>query len=335
MIQRVLPAGLLALSIAFAATPGIAAPGPPKAASAQSDFDAAQRLFDAGKPESALAHFRKAYAVSGSPNAHLMIARCLLALGKSAEAYEEMAATTREATAKAEVDPKYEQTRDAAAAELAMLERRVGKIVVALAEPGASASVTINGAPLAAARLGVPVAIEPGRMVVEASRPGEAPARREISIGPGETKTVALSFSRPATSEAALGGPRPEPLPPSPPGAESGGSGGGVRILGFVTAGVGVAGAVVFGVAAGLSQGQYATLEEECGGKRCSDPKYADTVDSGRRLTTIANVGLVAGIAGIVGGGLMIAFGGPSKGRPVAAVGLSPSGPALRYLHAF
>jgi hypothetical protein len=323
---------LLGIFVALTATPAIAAPGPAKGASAQADFDAAQRLFDAGQHQDALSRFRKAYGASGSPNAHLMIARCLLALGKPVEAYEEMAATTREAATKAEADPKYELTRDAAASELARLERRVGKIVVALAEPFAGASVTINGAPLAAARLGAPVAVEPGPMVVEASRPGEAPVRREISISAGETKTVALSFSKSTTAEGTEAGPRSEPLPLSPSGAESGG---GVRRLGFVTVGVGVAGIVVFGVAAGLAKGQYSSLEEECGGKRCTDPKYADVVDSGKRLTTIANVGLVVGVAGLVGGGLMIAFGGPSTRKAAAVVSLSPSGAALRYVGAF
>lgn len=323
---------LLGILVALTATRAMAAPGPAKGASAQADFDAAQRLFDIGQHEAALSRFRKAYTVSGSPNAHLMIARCLIALGKPVEAYEEMAATTREAATKAEADPKYGPTRDAAASELARLERHVAKIVVALAEPGAGASVTINGAPLAAARLGAPVAALPGQMVVEASRPGEAPVRREISISAGETKTVALSFSKPTTARSAEGGPRPEPLPLSPVDASSGG---GVRTLGFVTAGIGVAGVVVFGVAAGLAKGQHDSLEEECGGVRCTDPKYADVVDSGKRLTTIANVGLVFGVAGLVGGGLMIALGGPSKQTPAAAIELSPSGAALRYVGAF
>jgi hypothetical protein len=260
-----------------------------------------------------------------------MIARCLVALGKRAEAYEEMAATTREATAKAESDPKYEPTRDAAAAELAVLERRIGKVVIALTEAGGGASVTLNGAPLAPGRLGVPMAVEPGELVVEASRPGEAKARREISIGAGETKTVTLSFSKSPVEAAPLESP-PAPVPPSAP-SES--RGGGVRIAGFVTFGVGLAGAAVFGVGAALSRSKYATLEEECGTKRCTDPKYIDVVDSGKRLTLVANVGLIAGIAGIVGGGLMIAFGGPTKSPAGVAASVSPSGATLGYTGVF
>jgi thioredoxin-like negative regulator of GroEL len=135
--------GATALAIFLLAGPAFA-----QQADAKAEFDAGQKLFDGGRQADALPHFRAAFEASKSPNARLMVARCLVALGKTAEAYEEMATTTREATARAEADPKYVRTRDSAAAEMAMLERRVGKLVVALADPGVGAAVTLDGAPL-------------------------------------------------------------------------------------------------------------------------------------------------------------------------------------------
>src|SRR5690606_36414471 len=92
-------------------------------------------------------------------------------------------------------------------------------------------------------------------------------------------------------------------------------SGGGVplRTIGFVAAGVGVAGLAAFAIAGSMAKSEFDTLEEECGSARCTDPKYADNVDSGKRMQTIANIGLIVGAVGVVAGGTLIVLGGPSK----------------------
>jgi hypothetical protein len=296
-------------------------------ADAKAEFDAGQKLFDGGRQADALPHFRAAFAASKSPNARLMVARCLVAMGKTAEAYEEMATTTREATARADADPKYARTRDSAAAEMAVLERRVGKLVIALADPGVGAAVTLDGAPLAADRLGVPVAVQPGTMTIEATHAGDKPVRREVTIGAGETKTVAIAFTSAAgaTTTPIVAATRVTP----PANAPS--HGGGVRIAGFVVAGLGVAGMGAFAGAGLAAKSKFGSVEKECGGVRCTDPKYGSVIDSGKTLQTIANAGLGVGVAGLVGGALMIALGGPSKAPIPASVEVGPTGLRLRY----
>ena len=309
--------GAVAVAIVFMAEPAFAE------TDAKAEFKDGQRLFDAGRQAEALPHFRKAFAASKSPNARLMVARCLVALGKTTEAYEEMATTTREAAALAETDPKYARTRDAAAAEVALLERRIGKLVVALAEPGAGAAVTLDGAPLGAERLGVPVAVQPGTLTIEATHAGDKPVRREVTIGAGETKTVAIVF----TSASA---PPVTAMPGTPP-VEAGTQGGGVRIAGFVVVGLGAAAMGAF-AGAGLAAGsKFSTVESECGNARCTDPKYGSVIDSGKTLQTIANVGLGVGIGGLVGGALMIALGGPSRAPLPARIEAGPTGAGLRF----
>jgi hypothetical protein len=319
--RRAIGAG--AVAIIFMAEPAFAQ------ADGKVEFTAGQKLFDAGRQADALPYFRKAFAASSSPNARLMVARCLIALGKTTEAYEEMATTTREATARAETDPKYARTRDAAAAEMALLERRIGKIVVALAEPGAGAAVTLNGAPLSAERLGVPVAVQPGTMTIEATHAGDKPVRREVTIGAGETKTVAIAFTN-AAAAAAGAAPPAATMPVTPP-VEARSQGGGVRIAGFIVAGLGAAGMGAFAGAGLAAKSKFSTVETECGNVRCTDPKYGSVIDSGKTLQTIANAGLGVGIAGLVGGALMIALGGPSKGPVSARIEVGPTGVGLGY----
>jgi hypothetical protein len=312
----------IAVAMVFLAQPAFAQ------ADAKAEFDDGQKLFDAGRQADALPHFRKAFAASKSPNARLMVARCLVALGKTAEAYEEMATTTREAAAKADSDPKYARTRDSAAAEMAVLERRIGKLVVALAEPGAGATVTLDGAPLTAERLGVPVAVQPGTMIVEATHAGDKPVRREVTVGAGETKTVAIAFS--ISAAPAVAPPIAAAMPIAPP-VEGKAHGGGVRVVGYFVVGLGAAGMGAFAGAGLAAKSKFTTVQTECGGARCTDPKYGPIIDSGKTLTTVANLGLGVGVAGLVGGALMIALGGPTKAPVPATVEVGPTGLLLRY----
>jgi hypothetical protein len=265
-----------------------------------------------------------------------------VALGRAAEAYEEMSATMREAAARAESEPRYVPTRDAAATQIALLEPKVGKLVLEVADQ-ADALVTVNGSRVPQDKLGVPLAVDPGTVVIAATHADGRVARREQAVKAGETQRVALAFAEagPKKGDGEANG-AADPEGAKLGGGAQGGSGGdearkggGVRTAGFVIAGLGVAGMAVFGVTGVMARSRFSTLEDECGSARCTDAKYADVVNSGRTLTTAANVSLIVGAAGIVGGGLMILLGGPADAPQAAASGrsrarfASPRGPAL------
>jgi hypothetical protein len=294
---------------------------------AQETFREAQKLYEARDWEGALPLFREAFADSGSPNAHLYVARCLRELGKLDEAYEEMKATVAKATELAEEEAKYAPTRDAAATELALLERKVARIVVAIADPPSGTSVELNGKPLPADKLGVPIAVMPGEIEVRASAPGSAGSSATVDVGAGQMKTIALALAGADDSEA------PPPVVVEEPQRRDSAppTGGGLRTAGFVAAGVGVVGLAVFAIAGSMANSRFATLEDECGDSRCQDPKYADTVDEGKRFDTMANIGLVVGALGLAAGGAMIVFGGPSKPSEGASVAVSPSALSFGY----
>ncbi len=276
-------------------------PNPPAPQTPEELFAAGLKHYDAKQWAVALPLFRKAWQQSKSPNARLYIALCLRELGQLPEAYDEMAATVRQATTIAAQKNQYTPTRAAAANQLAILELLVGKVVIALSETVPGQKLTLNGKQLPSDRLGVPVTISPGKVTVTAQAPGREIVIKELEIQGGQTKSIALNF-----------GP---PLAPKPDGS----SGGGVRIAGYVVAGLGVASMIVFGVTAGIASSDFSTLEEECGGQRCIDPSYADVVDRGKAAETASNVALAVGLAGLVSGGLMIIFGGPSQPEQTTA----------------
>ena len=104
---------------------------------------------------------------------------------------------------------------------------------------------------------------------------------------------------------------------------------------------LGAGGLAAFGATYAVAQGKYNTLKTECGG-RCTDPKYADTVDSGKRMELVSNVSVGVGAVALAAGTAMIIFGGPKwKPRPATgawtlpSVAFSPHGAGLRYEAAF
>jgi hypothetical protein len=252
------------------------------------DFKRAIDLFQAKNCPAALPLFEGIVSETGSPNARIYVARCLRDAGRLDEAYEQMRLTVSDATQKAESEAKYEPTRDSAAAELALLEPKVGKLVVAIVDTPDGVTVQIGSRALRDEQIGVPIAVMPGTLELVADARGMATITREIEVEAGKTRTLTLSFE-PATDDDAEeddDDDEPDDGVSSPVD--------GLAIAGYVLTGVGVVG---LGVGAGLAakaQSDFDALAEECGNATCPADEQA-RVDDGRKLTTIANASLIAG----------------------------------------
>ncbi len=329
MTLRCLPA-LLVLSLSLVATSAHA--GDSKAA--LEAFRAAQSRYEAKDYPGALESAKKALELSGSPNARLYVGRSLRELGRLAEAHFELERTLREARDLAEKDDKYAATRDAAAAEVALLDQKVGKVIVALVDAPAGTRVTLNGTPLDPSRLGKPVAVVPGDLLIRAQPDGGVVTEKSVEMKAGETQTVTMVLETHGSTESDAPPPVVESQSDAPTDQPKGGT---LRTIGFVTAGVGVAGIAVFAIAGSMSSSKFKQVEDDCGGKRCTDPKYGDTIDSGKRLETIANVGLVVGGVGLLAGGAIILFGGPKSTEKTgsASVSIAPGSWSVGYARAF
>jgi hypothetical protein len=343
-MSRALPAFLLAAALLAPASSRAQGAKPGSSRAAKEHFDAAQALFDQKRYEAALVLFRQAYEETKSPNARVMIAQSLLSLGRIAEAYDEYATTVREAAAKAESEPKYAKTRDGAASELAKLENKVGKIVLIFGQGVQGGQVSVNGAAVPPEKLGAPMAVMPGNVEIVAEGLGPSPVKRTETVAAGETKTIVIN--RDSAGPAKTAGPvttgdgartAPPDVTSAPTGEPVATTGGGVRKAGFVVAGLGVAGMALFGVSTFMAEDKLAQLKKECGGTRCTDPKYAEVVDSGKMFDLLATVGLAAGIAGVAGGAAMIIFGGPKAAAPTSSATLEvgPTGAMLRFRGSF
>ena len=295
------------------------------AATAESKFNAGLRLFKAGKMADALPVFRDVADGNGSPNARLYVGHCLQQLGKYVEAHKAFTAVVKQTTQRG--DTKYEPTREAALAQLGLLEPRVAKIVVSLADIPSGLAVKLDGTPLEEKDLGSPIVVEPGAHKIEGSATDMAPVSRDLNVEAGESKTTILAFKKAEPS------PAPVALGPGAPTSEASPSKSNpLRTTAFVAGGVGVAGLTVFTISGLMAKSTFNRMSDQCGTTGCSAPADLEEIDKGKSQQTIANVGLVVGLVGLSAGAvLFLVSGKKNPDAPAVAITGLPGGGALSY----
>lgn len=208
--------------------------------------------FEAGEYERALEDFEASYALSPVTSVLYNIAMCERALFRygdsmdSFERYLEAAGDRLSAERRAEVLGLLDD-----------MEARVATVELRL-DPE-EAEVTLDGAPLAAARRGR-LRLLPGLHVVEATSEGYEPVRREVEVDGGQVEVLALVLE-----PEGEGGPGDVTPPGGPSGPGPGGDDGLVRQWWFWTAiagaavlvGAGIGLGVAFGAPQGVGQGDW------------------------------------------------------------------------------
>lgn len=287
------------------------APRPASAQSPDADRAAARTLaFEAQaaleKKDYARAadRFSRADALVHAPTLLLGLARAQVGLGQLVAAHESYARVVREGVP-AKATAAFMRAVEDAKRELDALEPRMPHLVIEVKGVG-NPQVTLDGAPLANAALGVKWLVDPGTRVVVASAEGFE--RREVSVevSEGETKPVTMELIR-----AKVAAP-PPPLPaPPPPGSSA------RKIATLAVLGLGGAGLSAGAVMGGVVLRKQGALLEQCPKGVCKDsPATRDAVTSynGLRTASVATLA-VGGAAAITG--LALLFTAP---RPTGSV---------------
>lgn len=249
----------------------------------------AKKAFDAGNYAAAVEGFQASYDVVASPNSHLMLAKSLDKLGRVAASYRAAKAVVPEAEAAAAQDDKYARTAEDARALMESLRGRVGYLTVRL-PPGKSGTVAVDGREIAAEELAEPVLVDPGTVSVSFASPSGAD-ERSITLGPGGTGLVDFGVRDPSAPPPAVDVDQGEGFQIHAP-----------RAVGIGLAATGVAGMVVFGVFGAMTSSKFSELEDTCTPERICPPEAQGTLDDGKTFQTVANVGLVVGITGLIAG---------------------------------
>jgi hypothetical protein len=162
----------------------------------------------------------------------LYVARCQRELKRYTEAWESFGAVARLANTQVTRDASYEETRDAALAEAAAIEPSISRITLVVTEPPPDLVVEIDGKPLPAERFGTVMAFMPGQLMVTARAPERLDFKSEVTLREGAAIQVTIVLKKEGELEAGM--------VVAPPLKETGGD---IRTLGFVVAGLGVIGA--------------------------------------------------------------------------------------------
>jgi hypothetical protein len=261
--------------------------GAAKTPAAEELFQEGRRLFDERKLDQACGKLAESHRLEPAVNTIGLLAACYEEqgrLGAAARGYREAE----------ELAGAGDRRAGFARKKLNELRAKIGALTVRLAQPEDGASIAINNEPVAAADLEREIFVDPGAVRVEARAPGREEWRATLEMGPGEVRTIEI----PALALTASGAP-PATSDPGGPSA--------LRVVGFVTGGLGLVGLGVgagFGFAA-ISKTNASNIPGRCDEQnRCSKEGGAIR-DEARSLALVSTVSFGAGVA-LAGAGLAL-----------------------------
>ncbi len=271
---------------------------------ARDQFNQALSLQTGGDWAGALALLKEVAAVKPTPQVRFNIALCEERLGRLVAALGDYELAASDAQAE-----KADQVAQEVDARLEALKARVPRVVVQRGEGADSATISLDGVSLGDSVLNVPMPADPGPHVVEAKALGFHPFKQSFRVAEQQTATILVKLEA-------------EPVPvTAPPAGPTQQSQQNLRTAGFVVGGVGVASLIGSGVMFYLRHNAINDLDAECGANRQTCPDSAhNTVDHGKLYTTLGDVTLAVGAAGVIAGAALVIAGGHSAEQPSVAI---------------
>src|SRR6187551_625525 len=178
-------------------------PTPSELSVARRLFDEARAAEEAARWREASEKFRKAIAIKDTPGMRFHLARCEEEQGAFVEAlveYDRARELIDSGVRAADVEKLLADARERVRAKVALLTVRLPSGVE-------NVSVELDGKALSGAVLGVPMPINPGVHRVTAVAVGRQPFAKELALGTGEVRQLALEL--PVTTTVPLAAPAP------------------------------------------------------------------------------------------------------------------------------
>src|SRR5262245_59814903 len=287
--RRVL--GALPLSLAVALTTFA---GPLRAQDQQAENVAAARslgiqgvqLADAGKCPEAIEKLSRAESLYHAPTILGRLGECQVAVGQIVLGTENLNRVVREQLpANAPQAFKTAQQRAAKVLETAL--PRIAYLTVLVEPAEAKPSVTVGGAPVPAALIGVERPTDPGKREIVATAAGYLPAKTEVDLAEGGRQAVTLKMmpdpNAPVVAATPAATPAPAQPSQNPPTDQS--SKGGSKTLSYVMLGVGGVGLAVGGVTGFMALSKKNDLD--CPNNTCVGEE-GDKLDSANSLALVS-----------------------------------------------
>jgi hypothetical protein len=273
--------------------------------------------FQAGDFVSASQQLEHAYALLNVPSLGLWSARALVETGQLVRASERYRAVVSLKVAVGDAAIQKSAQADAAR-ELAELTPRIPRVQITTSgAPATDVSVSVDGAPVASVGSGEPLALDPGRRLIEGRR-GEQTVQRELVLEERQQVAVVLRFveAPPALAEAS-------PAATTP-----------LRTLGWGAVALGGAG---FAAGAAIAISLFADREHFASSASCDVDRntcgreLSERVDAYNTKRVVSSVGLIAGgVMALAGGYLVIFHTAPQRESPRLSLRLTSDSLALQ-----
>jgi hypothetical protein len=275
--------------------------------------------------------FTRADAIVHAPTFQLGLAQAQVGLGKWVSALETYNRILREGVPD-KAPPAFVKALEQARKEIDDLSPRIPYVTIQVKGSSAPA-VTIDGADVPAAALGVKRPVDPGKHLIRATAPGLPPGEVTLTLveGKGETVTIDLKPPPPPVVKPppppVLAKPPPPP-PPPPPAARMTTR----KILGITGLALGGAGIGLGAVMGGVAIAKHGSILKDCPGGTCpegSQSRFQPEIDSYHQISAVSTAGFIGG-AVLAGAGVVLLVtaprDAPRRGAVAPIVGLGWAG---------
>jgi len=321
-------------AVLAATTIGLASASLAAAAESEADRATARRLaaeglkaLDAKDYANAEERFQRADQLYDAPTIVLGLARAQVGLGKFVEAQENYRKLIHE-NLPANAPDAFRKAQSSAQEEVQGLDAKIAWVSIEI-QGTDKAAVTLDGATLPSAALGVKRAVNPGEHTVKASGAGFRDVQRQLRVAAGQSEELKLIMERSAEpASAGRAAPTPGPSAPSSTAQTPNDAGAPMRIAGGVLLGLGGAGLIVGAVSGIFAMNQHSELVDACTGGICPAAEQ-DTIDGYGVSNNLSTVGFIAGGALAVTG-LILVLVAPSDSTEPGASAPATGGVAVR-----
>ena len=254
------------------------------------------------------------------------LGECYIAQGRFVQGAEAMRSVIREGLPE---NPSEAMKAALAAAhtQLDVAKDKIAMLTVKVDAPNdAEVAVSIDGQAIPDALVGAPRPTDPGEHTLEATAPGHVPAKRRVTLEPGESDSVTLALvidpaAARATAEvagAAVANAQAAKETAAPGQSTAADASGPNYLPAYVAWGT-AGGALAVGVAFGwVAMDQKADLDRVCPGKVCP-PEQRARLDAAKDNGVISSVAFGVGVGAAVLGGVLFFLAGDDEPTERAA----------------
>jgi hypothetical protein len=277
------------------------------------------KMADAGDCKGAIEKLSRAESLYHAPSILARLGECQVKVGQIVLGTENLNRVVREQLA-ATAPKAFRDAQERAKGVLSSALPKIAHLTVRVDPADAKPQVTVAGAAIPPALIGIERPTDPGTHEVVVSAPGYLEQKSQVTLAEGGSQEIAIKLEKdPAAAVATT--PPPVATPPvvttgpTAPPADSAPKKN--NTLAYVALGVGGAGLVVGGITGFLALGKKGDLKG-CEGTKCPSNQQS-TLDSAKSMATVSTVGFTVGFVGVAVGVVLLVTGNSNSSASLGA----------------